>query len=139
MAARGASVQPLGQARFNLQLGTWTGSQLVTVMPISDHALLGDDILRLDSTGPSDIMYTENVLRFAGHKIPLRTVGSLGSMSKVVCLQDEIIPGMSEKVVDAFLERPRGKIESEDSMVVEPNMGFCKQYSCLVTTLLVDI
>ena len=104
MAARGASVQPLGRARFNLQLGTWTGSRLVTVMPISDHALLGDDILRLDSTGPGDIMYTENVLRFAGHKIPLHTVGSLGSTPKVVCLQDELIPGMSEKVVDAFLE-----------------------------------
>ena len=74
MAARGASVQPLGRARFHLQLGTWTGSRLVTVMPISDHALLGDDILRLDSTGPSDIMYTENVLRFAGHKIPLCTL-----------------------------------------------------------------
>ena len=73
-------------------------------MPISDHALLGDDILRLDSTGPGDIMYTENVLRFAGHKIPLRTVGNRGSTPKVVCLQDEIIPGMSEKVVDAFLE-----------------------------------
>ena len=49
-------------------------------------------------------MYTENVLRFAGHKIPLRTVGNRGSTPKVVCLQDEIIPGMSEKVVDAFLE-----------------------------------
>ena len=45
MAARGASVQPLGRARFHLQLGTWTVSRLVTVMPISDHALLGDDIL----------------------------------------------------------------------------------------------
>ena len=108
-------------------------------MPISDHALLGDDILRLDSTGPGDIMYTENVLRFAGHKIPLCTVGSLGSTPKVVCLQDELIPGMSEKVVDAFLERPQGEIESEDSMVVEPNMGFCKWYGCLVTPLLVDI
>ena len=73
-------------------------------MPISDHALLGDDILHLDSTGPSDIMYTENVLRFAGRKIPLCTVGSLGSTPKVVCLHDELIPGMSEKVVDAFLE-----------------------------------
>ena len=108
-------------------------------MPISDHALLGDDILWLDSTGPGDIMYTENVLRFASHKIPLRTVGSLGSTPKVVCLQDELIPGMSEKVVDAFLERPQGEIESKDSMVVEPNMGFCKWYGCLVTPLLVDI
>ena len=139
MAARGASVQPLGRARFHLQLGTWTGSRLVTVMPISDHALLGDDILRLDSTGPGDIMYTENVLRFAGHKIPLRTVGNWGSTPKVVCLQDEIIPGMSEKVVDAFLERPQGEIESEDSMLVEPNLDFCKRYGCLVTPLLVDI
>ena len=76
MAARGASVQPLGRARFNLQLGTWTGSQLVTVMPIFYHALLGDDILHLDSTVPGDIMYTENVLRFSGHKIPLHTVGA---------------------------------------------------------------
>ena len=108
-------------------------------MPIFDHALLGDDSLCLDSTGPGDIMYTENVLRFAGHKIPLRTVGSLGSTPKVVCLQDELTPGMSEKVVDAFLKRPQGEIESEDSMVVEPNMGFCKQYGCLVTPLLVDI
>ena len=84
-------------------------------------------------------MYTENVLRFAGHKIPLRTVGNRGSTPKVVCLQDEIIPGMSEKVVDAFLERPQGEIESEDSMLVEPNLDFCKRYGCLVTPLLVDI
>ena len=69
----------------------------------------------------------------------MHTVGSLGSTPKVVCLQDEIIPGMSEKVVDAFLERPQGEIESEDSMLVEPNLDFCKRYGCLVTPLLVDI
>ena len=57
-----------------------------------------------------------------------------------MCLQDETIPGMSEKIVDAFLERPRGEeLEGEDSMIVEPNMEFCEKYGCLVTPVLVDI
>ena len=138
-AVKGASVQPLGRAIFKLQLGTWTGKRLITVVRISDDALLGDDILRLDITGPGDILYTENVLKFAGQRIPLRTVGTCGDAPRVVCLQDEIIPGMSEKVVDAFLERPQGEeIEGEDSMIVEPDMGFCERYGCLVTLVLVD-
>ena len=139
-AVKGASVQPLGRAIFKLQLGTWTGKRLITVVSIADDALLGDDILRLDITGPGDILYTENVLKFAGHSIPLRTVGTCGDAPRVVCLQDEVIPGMSEKVVDAFLERPQGDcVKGEDSMIVEPNMEFCERYGCLVTPVLVDI
>ena len=139
-AVKGASVQPLGRAIFKLQLGTWTGKRLITVVSIADDALLGDDILRLDITGPGDILYTENVLKFAGHSIPLRTVGTRGDAPRVVCLQDEVIPGMSEKVVDAFLERPQGDcVKGEDSMIVEPNMEFCERYGCLVTPVLIDI
>ena len=96
--------------------------------------------MQLDITGPGDILYTENVLKFAGHKIPLCTVGTRGHAPRVVCLQDEIIPGMSEKIVDAFLEQPQGEeLEGEDSMIVEPNMEFCEKYGCLVTPVLVDI
>ena len=41
----------------------------------------------------------------------------------IVSVDDEIIPAMSEKLVDGFIERPDSDIQGEDSMLVETNVA----------------
>ena len=44
-------------------------------------------------------------------------------MLHIVSVDDEIIPAMSEKLVDGFIEKPDSDIQGEDSMLVETNVA----------------
>ena len=103
--------------------------------------LLGDDILREDVFGPADIMYSEGILRFRGKRIPIRTVDShQGGSLKVVSIDTEVVPGMTEKIVDGFLERPNTQAREGDEqcMLIEADPGFSERYKVLLAPVIVD-
>ena len=105
---------------------------------IWDDVLLGDDILREDVFGPVDIMYSEGVLRFRGKRIPIRTVNShQGGSLKVVSINTEVVPGMTEKIVDGFLERPNTRVTSS-AFSLRADPGFSEWYKVLLTPVIVD-
>ena len=108
---------------------------------IRDDVLLGDEILREDVFGPADIMYSKGVLRFKGKRIPIRTVDShQGSSLKVVSIDTEVVPGMTEKTVDGFLERPNTQAREGDEqcMLIEADPGFSEWYKVLLAPVIVD-
>ena len=56
----------------------------------------------------------------------------------IINIDDEIIPEMSEKLVDGFIERPEADILGEDSMLVETNVAFRDSFGCLLTPVIVN-
>ena len=133
-------IEVLGRGIFTLQLGPLKLTpRLVVVADISDQVLLGDNLLREDpALGPCDIMYSEKVLRLGGKCIPLRMVSTPEHALRVVSIDDEIIPAMSEKPVDRFLQRPETDIQGECSMLVETNATFQNRFGCLLTPEVVN-
>ena len=130
----------LGRGIFTLQLGPLKLTPcLVVVADISDQVLLGDNLLREDpALGPGDIMYSEKVLRLGGKHIPLCMVSTPERALRVVSIDNEIIPAMSEKLVDGFLQRPETDIQGERSMLVETNVTFQNRFGCLLTPVVVN-
>ena len=133
-------IEVLGRGIFTLQLGPLKLTpRLLIVADISDQVLLGDNLLREDpALGPGDIMYSEKVLRLGGKHIPLRMVSTPECALRVVSIDDEIIPAMSEKLVDGFLQRPETDIQGESSMLVETSTTFRDRFGCLLTPIVVD-
>ena len=58
---------------------------------------------------------------------------------RIISIDDEIIPAMSEKLVDGKIERPEADILGEDSMLVETNVAFRDRFGCLLTPVLVNM
>ena len=133
-------VEVLGKGIFTLQLGPLkVKPRLLIVADISDQILLGDNLLREDpALGPGDLMYSEKVLRLGGKRIPLRMVSTPERALRVVSIDDEIIPAMSEKLVDGFIQRPETDIQGENSMLVETSVAFRDRFGCLLTPVVVN-
>ena len=96
----GGQFQILGKANFEIQLGPIKLVREARVAEIKDEILLGDDIIQRDPEGPIDIINSREVIIFKGHKIPLLTVGHPKGALRVLTIDEEVIPGMTEKVID---------------------------------------
>ena len=145
-------VEILGKAIFDVEIGRRGNKhnrdknkvkvkKWLAVGWIQDDVLLGDDILREDVFGPADILYSEGILRFRGKRIPIRTVDShQGGSLKVVSIDTEAVPGMTEKIVDGFLERPNTQAREGDEqcMLIEADPGFSERYKVLLAPVIVD-
>ena len=145
-------VEILGKAIFDVEMGRRGNKhnrnknkvkvkKWLAIGQIRDDVLLGDDILREDVFGPADIMYSEGVLRFRGKRIPIRTVDShQGGSLKVASIDTEVVPGMTEKIVDGFLERPstQAREGDEQCMLIEVDPGFSERYKVLLAPVIVD-
>ena len=101
--AGGGNIRIWGKAIFELQLGPVKLVREALVAEITDEILLGDDIIRRDPEGPMDIINSRKVMLFKGQEIPIVTVGLPKRALRVSILDDEIIPGMTEKIIDAFI------------------------------------
>ena len=76
-----------------------------------------------------DIINSRKVMLFKGQKIPIVTVGLLKWALRVSILDDEIIPGMTQKIIDAFIHRPDDDAYDaivEESMLVEADPDLYK-------------
>ena len=88
-----------------------------------------------------DILNSRNVILFNGQEIPLQTVGFPKWALQVTVLEDEIILGMMEKIVDVFADRPDQAYSEkiEENMLVEGNPEFHDKYGCCVVPVMIQI
>ena len=138
--AGGGNIRVWGKGIFELQLGPVRLEREALVAEITDEILLGDDIIRRDPEGPMDIINSRKVMLFREQEIPIVTVGLPKRALRVSVLDDEIIPGMTEKIIDAFIHRPDDDTYDtivEESMLVEADPDFVKANRCLVTPVVV--
>ena len=109
------------------------------VAEIEDQILLGDDILRRDPQGPMDILNIEKVMVFKGLQIPLHTVGEQKWKIKVLAVNTLVLPGMTEQIVDGYLDWSKEDEWAEQCMLVESDPGFKERYGCMVAPAIVDV
>ena len=71
--ARRDVIQNHGTGEFNIALGEYTVKKVFFVADIKDDVPLGRDLLQNKKGFQADLLLSENVMKLAGHKIPLHT------------------------------------------------------------------
>ena len=133
-SADGKAMQFWGKAEVKLELGLLQLNHRVSVASIEDEVLLGADVLM--QTGiPADILLSEGVMHLGGIAIPLKQVSSQSAVCKVTSVDDYVIPGMSEAILDVFVER---NDDEHGPMLLEPYQTDERQLELLVGPTLVD-
>ena len=139
----GVSGLPLklyGCSDFQIKLGDLELTQELIVTEIEDEGLLGMDILFQGSSGPADILLSENIIRLHGVSIPCFEIGLPDSVRKVSIAERIIVPGNSELIIDAFIERKEDDDYLKDSVVlIEPTPNFEERYNLIMAATLADI
>ena len=139
---KGAESEPFkiwGQVPFDLQLGPMSLQRVLIVAEIEDQVLLSTDILRRDPEGPMEILNTEKVMVFKGLWIPLRTVGEQKQKIKVLAVNTLVLPGMTEQIVDGYLDWSEEDEGAEQCMLVKSDPQFKQRYGCMVVPAVVDV
>ena len=106
---------------------------------VEDQILLGDDILRRDPGGPMDILNTEKVMVFNELWKPLHTAGEQKLKIKVLAVNTLVLPGMTEQIVDGYLDWSEQDEWAEQCMLVKSYPGFKQRYGCMVAPATVDV
>ena len=137
--AQGSRINVKGKAEFKIQLGHVTLVREAYVGDVDDEILLGLDIIRDDPEGPMDVLNSQGVLLFKGEEIPMLMVGCPKRALRVSVLEDQVIPGLEERVIDAFIERPDEEYDTniEDTMLVESEPEFIAARRCLVAPVII--
>ena len=61
---------------------------------------------------------------------------------RITIIENELIPGLTKKVIDVFVGRPSNEYNKEiveDNMMIEEDEYFCEKYRCKVTCALVRV
>ena len=109
------------------------------VAEIKDEILLSDDILRRDPERPMDILNTNKVMVFKGLWIPLHIDGEQKWKIKVLAMNTLVLPGMTEQIVNDYLDWSEEDEWAEQCMLVESDPGFKHRYGCMVVSAIVDV
>ena len=138
--ASGAPLKERGKANFTLRLGTLEIIVDAIVAEIEDDALLGYDVLNGSEKGPADILLSKNKIVLDGVDIPCFQVRANKRSRRVIVAEDTSIPGLTEALVDVYVERIEEDDEKvEDGYLVEPSGAFQDRYHLMMASTLVDI
>ena len=136
----GLPLKLYGCSEFQIKLGSLELTQELIVAEIEDEGLLGIDILCQDSSKPADILLSENIIRLHGVSIPCFQVDLPYSIRKVSVAENITIPGNSEIIIDAFIDRQDEDDNRKKSVVlIEPAAHFEERYQLLMAATLADI
>ena len=127
----------LDRGVFNLQLGPVTFNHKVAVAEIEDNCLLSFDVL-YESNPKMDILHSEGIIKFGEHTIPIHSIMTSSRAMRVSTVNSELIPGMTEKVINVFVHRPKGYVASEKNMLIECDPQFSEKYGCMVPYVMVN-
>ena len=137
--AGGDPLQNTGVCTLNVTLGSLHIKTEVTVAKIKDDALLGMDILNSQSKPPADIILSQNKIVLAGHEIKC-TFQSTSTVRKVCAADHYMIQGMSEQIIDVFIQRTEFDDNSQSSdMLIEPSDNFKQNFPLVMAASLVDV
>ena len=135
--ADGKPINYSGHAMFCLFLGQLNVNALVTVADIEDDVLLGADILMGDPSGPADILLSEGRMVLRDTSVPLENIGIPCCARKVVAADNYVIPGMSETIIDVFVNGARDTFSAGD-ILVEASPTFAEDHALVLAPCLVD-
>ena len=97
------------------------------------------DIPFQGSNGPADILLSENLIRLHGVSIPSIQIGLPEKVRKVKVAERVTIPGNSEMIVDALIERSEEDDHRKNSIVImEPRANFKERHMLLMAASLAD-
>ena len=136
--ADGRSMKHFGCAVFQIELGSLLMDKRMTVAEIQDEVLLGADVIQWDSSGPADILLTQNIMILRQVAIPLHQVGYPERTRKVRCADHHVVPPMSEMLIDVLIDRQKPD-QGDEHLLVEANTDLATKYSLVVAPSLVDI
>lgn len=105
IGADGNPLREMGTAVFEVKLGTSCLNMKLVVAHIADQALLGLDILMMGDEGPAEIRLADRVLNWNAETIPFNCSGDLNRVRNVVAADDTVVPGCSELILDAYIEK----------------------------------
>ena len=134
--ANGGRLVAHGIGTFELRLGGVKIKRELLVAEIDDEVLLGADILQRDKTGPVDLLLSQGMMKFQGENVPLFQMrGKVTANRKVRSADHYIIPGMSEMVIDAFVDPGGGG----DLVLIEPHPQLAERCSIVMAPSLVNV
>ena len=138
--AGGIPLNELGKGYIEMSLGSYHLKHEVVVADIEDECLLGIDILQNGPFGPADLLLKKGILLLDGHEVPCSQIGMQETLRKVVAADDVEIPGLSEAVIDVYVERTDIDDDSRHSnFLIEPTENFDEAYPLKLAATLVDI
>ena len=137
--AGGGALKNVGKCVLDLQIDSFKVSKEVMVADIKDDVLLGMDILKGANGKPADIMLSQEKIILNGNTIKC-THYSDTKLRKVTAADHYILPGHTEQVIDAYVER----YELDDKranadMIIEPSEKFHDKHPVLVASSVINI
>lgn len=138
--ADGKELKVAGCASFVLNLGHIEIKKEFLVADIEDEVLLGADVLQGDNSGPADLLLSKGIMVFRGTRIPLIQEYGEPKFIKKVCVADHyIIPGMSEMIIDAYVQNLDDESSAQDLYLIEPVPLLAEIYGLVLAPSVVDL
>ena len=139
VSANGTPIKEMGKGVFEISLGPVKLQKEIIVAEIEDDGLLGMDILQNDASGPADILMSKGVIKLRGHEVPCISTSIKDKNRKVTVADDFIIPGLSEAIIDVYIERKEAdELNSINEFIIEPSENFREAYPLHMAATLVD-
>lgn len=135
--ANGQPIACRGRAVITLDFGPMTVRKLMWVTETEDDVLVGNDILLQDESGPADIIASKGHMILRGYTVPLYRVGLINQVRRVYAADHFIIPGMSEAVLDAHVDRSKHASHNE-RLLVEGTKEFSNSHYMAVAPSIVN-
>ena len=137
--AGGSPIRERGKATFKLTLGPLEVVTEAIVADVEDEVLLGYDILGDEEKGQADILLSKNVIRLRGKEIPCIKRKKGRGPRKVTMVDDVVLPGLTETVVNVLVERTEDDDMLCGDFIVEATDSFKEGYPLQMAVTLVDI
>ena len=140
IGADGNPLRELGIANFNVKLGNFCFNKELVVADIADPVLLGLDVLLNHGKVPAEIRLSDKVLLWNNENIPFEFVSKVNRIRNVIVVEDTVIPGNSELILDVHVEKTDlDSWFSEQEFLIEPSLPFMEKSSLVMATCLVDL
>ena len=136
--AGGETLKSYGKAVMEIRMGSLCFDHMCVVADIVDEVLLGEDLLLCDTSGPADIIQSEEKMMFKGVSILLKMV--LPSVVRwVTVAKDVMVPSMEEVIVNAYVDIYENQNEEEEGrLLVEMHPNLPEGYGCILASTIVD-
>jgi transposase InsO family protein len=138
-AADGRQMPYYGEAVFQISMGPVNMEKVMGVVELSDEVLVGADLLLGDKDGPADLMLSRSQMIFRGAEIPLEQVRRTHKVKKLKAAETITIPGMSEILVDVYIDGYQRSGGGTDEFFIEGSREVTEHNRLLLAPALVTI
>ena len=139
VGADGGKLTCKGRAVFDIRLGPLQLGKEISVADIADEDLLGANILQGSKLGPMDLLLSENRMVFGNTSIPVQQFGLPKKDIYARVADHYIIPGMSQMVIEVFVDWADRPQSSVDQVLVETKPSLIDRHSVLLAPTVLNV